>query len=119
MAHVSPQCAEIRPLIVAEPMLRAPRPEMVAELNGASSAQQEIMQEKQERKRCEDDLALQKHYRAKCDEEFASILVKARPASRGRVFVRGFSSAPASSRRFWLIQSPSSIDQRCGCGRLI
>ena len=39
-----PAIAEIRPLIVAEPMLRAPRPEMVAELNGASSAPQEIMQ---------------------------------------------------------------------------
>src|ERR1043165_987629 len=39
-----PAMAEIRPLIVAEPMLRAPRPEMVAELNGASSAPQEIMQ---------------------------------------------------------------------------
>jgi hypothetical protein len=39
-----PASAEMRPLIVAEPMLRAPRPEMVAELNGASSAQQEIMQ---------------------------------------------------------------------------
>src|SRR6266508_688073 len=39
-----PAMAEIRPLIVAEPMLRAPRPEMVAEFNGASSAPQEIMQ---------------------------------------------------------------------------
>jgi len=35
-----PAMAETRPLIVAEPMLRAPRPEMVAELNGASSARQ-------------------------------------------------------------------------------
>src|ERR1044071_8383976 len=39
-----PAMAEMRPLIVAEPMLRAPRPERVAELNGASSAPQEIMQ---------------------------------------------------------------------------
>ena len=31
-----PAIAEIRPLIAAEPMLRAPRPEMVAELNEAS-----------------------------------------------------------------------------------
>src|SRR6266550_6260522 len=38
-----PAMAEIRPLIVAEPMLRAPRPEMVADLNGASSAHKEIM----------------------------------------------------------------------------
>jgi hypothetical protein len=30
--------ADIRPLMVAEPMLRAPRPEIVAELNGACSA---------------------------------------------------------------------------------
>jgi hypothetical protein len=30
--------AEIRPLIAAEPMLRAPRPEIVAELNAGSSA---------------------------------------------------------------------------------
>jgi hypothetical protein len=29
---------EIRPLIAAEPMLRAPSPEMLAELNGASAA---------------------------------------------------------------------------------
>jgi hypothetical protein len=34
----------MRPLIVAEPMLRAPRPEMVAELNGVSSARQRIAQ---------------------------------------------------------------------------
>src|SRR5438270_7387302 len=33
-----PAIAEMRPLIAAEPMLRAPRPEMVAELNGVSSA---------------------------------------------------------------------------------
>src|SRR6266700_4512842 len=30
-----PAMAEMRPLIAAEPMLRAPRPEMVDELNGA------------------------------------------------------------------------------------
>jgi len=30
--------AEMRPLIAAEPILRAPRPEMLAELNGASAA---------------------------------------------------------------------------------
>jgi hypothetical protein len=29
---------EIRPLIAAEPMLRAPSPEIVEELNGASAA---------------------------------------------------------------------------------
>jgi hypothetical protein len=29
---------EIRPLIAAEPMLRAPSPEMLDELNGASAA---------------------------------------------------------------------------------
>src|SRR5215467_9880965 len=39
-----PAIAEIRPLIVADPMLRALRPEIVDELNGASSAQQEIVQ---------------------------------------------------------------------------
>src|SRR5262245_24748184 len=39
-----PAIAETRPLIVAEPMLRAPRPEMVAELNGASSAREGIAQ---------------------------------------------------------------------------
>src|SRR5947199_9171600 len=33
-----PAIAEMRPLIVAEPMLRAPSPEMVAELNGVSCA---------------------------------------------------------------------------------
>src|SRR6266496_2705535 len=35
-----PAMAEMRPLMVAEPMFRAPSPEMVAELNGASSAWQ-------------------------------------------------------------------------------
>src|SRR6185295_300725 len=39
-----PAIAEMRPLIVAEPMLRAPRPEIVAELNGASFAWQGIAQ---------------------------------------------------------------------------
>src|ERR687888_2726803 len=39
-----PAIAETRPLIVAEPMLRAPSPEMLAELNGASSAQQQSTQ---------------------------------------------------------------------------
>src|SRR5581483_9693516 len=43
-----PAMAEMRPLIVAEPMLRAPRPEMVAELNGASSEEQRIAQRKSE-----------------------------------------------------------------------
>src|SRR5678809_844253 len=34
----TPAMAEMRPLIVAEPMLRAPRPEIVDEVNGASAA---------------------------------------------------------------------------------
>src|SRR5689334_18683986 len=33
-----PAMAEMRPLIFAEPMLRAPRPEIVAEVYGVSSA---------------------------------------------------------------------------------
>src|SRR5207245_7171989 len=37
--------AEMRPLIVAEPMLRAPRPEMDAELNGACCASDVIVSE--------------------------------------------------------------------------
>src|SRR5437588_8010017 len=40
-----PAIAEMRPLIAAEPILRAPRPEMVAELSGASSACAEINNE--------------------------------------------------------------------------
>src|SRR5205085_8542639 len=35
-----PAIAEMRPLMAAEPMLRAPRPEMVAELNEVSSARE-------------------------------------------------------------------------------
>src|SRR5437879_11067811 len=35
-----PAIAEMRPLIAAEPILRAPRPEKVAQLNGASSARE-------------------------------------------------------------------------------
>src|SRR5207244_9345539 len=35
---LAPAMAETRPLIAAEPMLRAPRPEMVAELYGACCA---------------------------------------------------------------------------------
>src|SRR5438128_3172671 len=34
----APAIAEMRPLIAAEPMLRAPKPEMVADLNEVSSA---------------------------------------------------------------------------------
>src|SRR5262245_9040025 len=34
----TPAMPEMRPLIAAEPMFRAPRPEMLAELNGASAA---------------------------------------------------------------------------------
>src|SRR5437867_10449784 len=34
----TPAIAEIRPLIVADPILRAPSPEIVAELNGTSPA---------------------------------------------------------------------------------
>src|SRR4029077_1802541 len=33
----TPVIAQMRPLIVADPILRAPRPEMVAELNGISA----------------------------------------------------------------------------------
>src|SRR6266536_2177630 len=39
-----PAMAEMRPLIAAEPMLRAPRPEIVAEVYGSSSARQSIVQ---------------------------------------------------------------------------
>src|SRR6266498_550289 len=39
-----PASAEMRPLIVADPILRPPRPEIVDELNGASSASQRIAQ---------------------------------------------------------------------------
>src|ERR1043166_5064585 len=41
-----PAMAEMRPLIVAEPMLRAPRPEIDAELNGACCASDVIVTEK-------------------------------------------------------------------------
>src|SRR6266700_4269042 len=40
-----PAIAEIRPLIAAEPMLRAPRPDMVADVNEGSSARAEMMNE--------------------------------------------------------------------------
>src|SRR5262249_36323809 len=39
-----PAIAEMRPLIVADPMLRAPTPEIVDDLKGASSARQGIAQ---------------------------------------------------------------------------
>src|SRR5881296_3786749 len=39
-----PAMAEMRPLIAAEPILRAPRPEMVAEEYGGSSARQTTVQ---------------------------------------------------------------------------
>src|SRR5438874_11748031 len=38
-----PAMAEIRPLIVAEPMVRAPRPEMDTDLNGASAVHDELL----------------------------------------------------------------------------
>src|SRR5204862_1814731 len=80
-----PATAEMRPLIVAEPMLRAPRPEMVAELNGASSPQQEIT----ERSRNESDARTPrtpKALRAKCKATFV-------------VFCESFRSSHALSRR--------------------
>src|ERR1700680_832013 len=40
-----PAIAEMRPLIAAEPMLRVPKPEMVAEVNEVSSARAEIIKE--------------------------------------------------------------------------
>src|SRR6266700_2142785 len=40
-----PAIAEIRPLIAADPILRAPKPEMVAEENVVSSARAEIIKE--------------------------------------------------------------------------
>src|ERR1044071_8139315 len=40
----TPAMQETRPLIAADPMLRAPRPEILEELNGASAAQTEIAQ---------------------------------------------------------------------------
>src|ERR1700719_576770 len=40
-----PAIAEMRPLIAAEPMLRAPKPEMAAELNEVSSARTEMISE--------------------------------------------------------------------------
>src|SRR5947208_9629857 len=40
----TPAILEMRPLMVAEPMFRAPRPEMLADLNAVSWAQQGIMQ---------------------------------------------------------------------------
>src|SRR6266487_660804 len=82
-----PASAEMRPLIVAEPMLRAPRPEMVADLNGTSSAQQEIMQ----RSRNESDARTPrtpKALRANCKETFVP-------------FCESFRSAHAPSRRTW------------------
>src|SRR5215475_10878736 len=42
----APAILEMRPLIAAEPILRAPSPEMVAELNGASAAQRGVAQRK-------------------------------------------------------------------------
>jgi hypothetical protein len=78
--------AEMRPLIVAEPMLRAPTPEIVAELNGASSAWQRIAQSSNE----SDAKAHRspKALRAKCTET----LIR---------FCESFRSTHASSRRFW------------------
>jgi hypothetical protein len=88
---------EMRPLIVAEPMLRAPRPEMVAELNGASSARQSIA----ERKRTESDAKTHrtpKALRAKSPE--ASLWFRERFGSDGA--------------RVAAYSKSSSLDQRCG-----
>src|SRR4029453_12133498 len=93
-----PASAEMRPLIVAEPMLRAPRPEMVADLNGASSAQQEIMQ----RSRNESDARTPrtpKAPRAKCKETFVPFC-ESSPQDES-VRPADFRSAHAPSRRSW------------------
>src|SRR5215468_6705305 len=46
----TPAMQEIRPLIAAEPMFRAPRPEMLAELNGESAAYTGMAQRKSDAK---------------------------------------------------------------------
>jgi hypothetical protein len=82
-------------------MLRAPRPEMVAELNGACSARQSIAQRSNE-----SDAKRQRTPRAlcaKCDEKFARSC-ESSPAMQWAesVVPADFRSAHASSRRFWL-----------------
>src|SRR5215469_661914 len=47
----APAMQEIRPLIAADPMLRAPSPEMLEEVNGASAAYAEMAQRKSDAKR--------------------------------------------------------------------
>src|SRR5437763_9154768 len=81
-----PAIAEMRPLMAADPMLRAPRPEIVAELYGASAAWLGIML----RSRNESDARTHrtpKALRAKCNETFVR-------------FCESFRSAHAPSRRF-------------------
>src|SRR5207249_12292243 len=82
-----PAIAEMRPLIVAEPMLRAPRPEILAELYGASSAAQRTVQRKKSDAKTH---RTPKALRAKSPETLIW-------------FCESFGSASASSRRFWLL----------------
>src|SRR4029077_11521180 len=89
-----PGMAEMRPLIVAEPMLRAPRPEIVAELNGASSAWQGMAHASSD----ESDAMTHRTPKALCAKSVKTHIPfreSLRSAHSLAAFVR------SSSRRFW------------------
>jgi hypothetical protein len=88
----------MRPLIVAEPMLRAPRPEMVAELKGTSSPQQEIMQRRRNKSDAK-TLRTPKALRAKCRGTSVPFCESSRQDESARPV--DFRGAHTLSRRFW------------------
>src|SRR5439155_11115673 len=92
----TPAMAEMRPLIAADPILRAPSPEMLAELNGASAAYTGMAQRKSDARTHRTPKAL----RAK----FIDMLIR---------FCGRFGNVRASSRRSGELIS-SSVDQHCG-----
>src|SRR4029077_21039231 len=80
----TPTMHEIRPLIAAEPMLRTPNPEMLAELNGASVAWRGMAQRKS---------GARTHRTPKAPgAKFIEVLIR---------FCGSFGNAYASSRRSW------------------
>src|SRR5437762_2400517 len=68
----TPAMQEMRPLIFAAPMLRAPRPEMLAALNGASAAQTRIAQTKSDPTTHPTSTALRTHRAAPFASRFGS-----------------------------------------------
>src|SRR4029077_16299909 len=103
-----PAMAEMRPLIAAEPILRAPRPEIVAEVKGVSWAWTRAAQRKSD----------MRAHRTPTPKAFASPALRAKSTDAFIGFRENVGSTRAFSRLVWWFDV-LIYDQRCGWGRLI